>query len=279
MNLIDPFGLEPTKDSMSSGKNSFLMNKENRKHRIYLGVIFCIVFPFVTRAEHACDQNRKYSMANVKQVYAIPNYTSMDVIVNLCDNNKYVIEVVHSSTDTDVIVKLILSKGIYRQKGDTLQFKDDILSYSITALCAKNRLHFLSGFQCLKSVILEKKPQNYSDPLFNNDTTIPDWKKQIGNAILKRTQYPWFYEKTLDFKIGDMYSLILNPDGLYKWYFQTHLISSGHWTLRGDLLICKDMELDFNFHCIIISPSEIQSMLMPGDYQGETLNLNPSIRH
>lgn len=254
------------------------MNREIQKHRIYLGVIFFIILPFVTRAEYAFDQNKTYSMANVKQVYAIPHYTAMNVIVHLCDNNKYVIDIVHSSPDTDVIVKLILSQGVYRQKGDTLQFKDD-LSYTITALCAKNQLYFLSGFQCLKGVILEKKPQNYSDPLFNNNTIIPHFAKQIGNAILKRTPYPWFYEKTLTFKIGDMYSLIVSPDGLYKWFFQAHLISCGHWTLRGDLLICKDMELDFNFHCIIISPSEIQSMLMPGDYQGTILNLTTSIRH
>ena len=255
------------------------MDQNKQKHRLYWGIIICLLFPFLAQAQKVIESGKlQDELPVIQEYYFYYSHQGWEVRVYLADQNRYVIQFADSSTE--IVDVMDLSRGTYSIREDTIHFKDEILSFTFTALRTDNDLHFLSGFSYLKDLVIERELLSPYESTLEAQFVFAErkmvssgWEEKLGIAILNRTQYSQFCKHTMQYQCEYAYALTIRPNGSYTWYFQTYPISEGTWTLRGNLLICKDTTLNFNFHCIVVSTYLIQSMLMPGDYQGVSLIL------
>lgn len=187
--------------------------------------------------------------------------------IQFSKSGKYQIDLTKYLTD-DLLQGALVSCGDYIIQNDTIIMHDAILNYSLKAVVQKTGIQFVWGFQSLLNRTI-KKTYDYTDinePLYG--------KNPVNNHIIAINKLEQIHCKSIGYPniqsgiyTSQEYRLILTEDHTYRWDIMNQTISEGKWTQQGYVLTLTDAALNYPFHAIV-SMGKLQSMLLPGEYEG-----------
>ena len=188
--------------------------------------------------------------------------------------SQYIIKA-ESVISEDVIESHILSWGRYEIFKDRIILYDSLFNYNMTIQQKAMPITFVSGFEYLIGNTLQEYPDQVLYNLNFAISQIPtDWKARYKKAALEKNKnilkVQYFYSSCV--------VLSLNPDQSYvlslnRAYENTPNIdySKGQWKRKGNLLTLMDSSLKHSFYAIILPDGKLQSMILPGLYEGQIM--------
>lgn len=225
----------------------------------------------ITQTEgHTQNQNVGKVVGTYGFTFDNPLESNLYCEIQFSKLGKYQVDLTEHLTD-DILQGSLVSCGDYIIQNDTIIMHDAILKYSLKAVVQGTGIQFVSGFQSLLNRTI-KKTYSYTDtdePLYgktpvNNHMTVVN---KLVQSPCNSIGYPNIQSGVY---ASQEYRLILNADHTYRWDIMNQTISVGKWSQQGYVLTLIDAVLNYPFHAIV-SLGKLQSMLLPGEYEGINL--------
>lgn len=174
-----------------------------------------------------------------------------------------------------------ISFGTYQLNDDSIILYDSLFNYTITIQQKREPITFTSGFKWMIGNTLQKRYTASNRQGWEELTTIRDrFPKMDMGKRRKQAAQETSLNKLKSYydcyaAIHNYITLTLEPDHSYQLAFKyqndSTIYSTGRWKRTGNLLTITDSFLKQSFYAIILPDDRLQSLLLPGLFQGELL--------
>ena len=212
-----------------------------------------------------------YVFSQKTGVYRINNKTSeklnqkLAYLIVLYPANEY--EILISDNYHDIFFCRYISFGKYYLKDDTIYLKDHINGYFIKMMTKGNSIYAVQSFNWMLNLTFEYF-EGFQDldsiPFFQNKGYHQQFLKELGNYnVENKIKYNFNIGKYKSTTVSWPEEFNFSPDSTYKIIFKNTIISEGTWRRDENLIILKDITLNFEFYVFIKSDSTLDGKYLP----------------